>query len=96
MFLCLCVLNNLFRSFHYYLWAVSAYKDSDFFLDYQVFPRLICAKLRKVMQSRTALCNVVQNGFLRVVSLHCLSGRIAILVHKECILTGGRIAILFV
>ena len=83
-------------SFHYYLWAVSAYKDSDFFLDYQVFPRLICAKLRKVMQYRTALCNVVQKGFPRVVSLHCLSGRIAILVHKECILTGGRMVILFV
>ena len=34
--------------------------------------------------------------FPHVVSLHCLSGRIAILVHKECILTGGRMVILFV
>lgn len=32
----------------------------------------------------------------RVVSLHCLSGRMPILVHKECILTDGRIVILFV
>ena len=31
----------------------------------------------------------------RVVSLHCLSGRIAILVHKECILTDGRMVILY-
>ena len=37
-------------------------------------------------------------GYFRmgdVVSLHCLSGRIAILVHKECILTDGRMVILY-
>ena len=34
--------------------------------------------------------------FPRVVSLHCLSGRMPILVHKECILTDGRMVILFV
>ena len=32
----------------------------------------------------------------RVVSLHCLSERMPILVHKECILTDGRMVILFV
>ena len=73
MFLCLCVLNNLFRSFHYYLWAVSVYKDSNFSIDYQVFPRLICAKLRKVVQRCMTLCNIVQNALSRIVSLHCLS-----------------------
>lgn len=31
-----------------------------------------------------------------IVSLHCLSGRMPILVHKECILTAGRMVILFI
>jgi len=53
--------------------AVSVYKDSNFSIDYQVFPRLIYTKLRKVVQRCMTLCNIVQNALSRVVSLHRLS-----------------------
>ena len=55
--------------------AVSVYKDSNFSIDYQVFPRLICAKLRKVVQRCMTLCSVAQNVLFHVVPLHCLSER---------------------
>ena len=53
------------------MWAVSVYKDSNFSIDYQVFSRLICAKLRKVVQRCMTLCSVAQNVLFHVVPLHC-------------------------
>ena len=70
-------------------------KESVFIRVFRVFrDQRNKSELFGTMRNDAEPCGYFRMG--DVVSLHCLSGRMPILVHKECILTDGRIVILFV